>query len=172
MTRAPLPSAHPIIGFADEARRDSACDSRRGALEQNRNIAACSGARGGGGFTRRFRAAEVGAEKGRDAGFARCCPTNPSVSKERTAGRTNPRPSRARCPGSSFGQTNLSVCEQRTLWPNEPDRLRESHDLAKRTRGGANGRCGDPGEIEALYLGGRVHCSFFLLFTMRPKLYI
>jgi hypothetical protein len=171
MTRAPLPSAHPIIGFADEARRDSACDSRSGALEQNRNIAAWR--------ERRWRPSRDAFARRKSAprregmqDLQRAVQTNPSVCKERTAGRTNPRLSRARCPGSSFGQTNPSVCEQRTLWPNEPDRLRESHDLAKRTRGGANGRCGDPGEIEALYLGGRVQCSFFLLFTMRPKLYI
>jgi hypothetical protein len=87
-------------------------------------------------------------------------------------GPNEPEALATRCPGSSFGQTNPSVREQRTLWPNEPDRPRESRDLAKRTRGGANGRCGEPGEIEALYLGGRIHCSFFLLFTMRPKLYI
>jgi hypothetical protein len=159
MTRAPLPSAHPIIGFADEGKERFCLRLTLGGAEQNRNIAACR--------ERRWRPSRDAFARRKSAprregmqDLQGAVQTNPSVCKERTAGRTNPRPSRARCPGSSFGQTNLSVCEQRTLWPNEPDRLRESHDLAKRTRGGANGRCGDPGEIEALYLGGRIHCSF------------
>ena len=158
MTRAPLPSAHPIIGFADEARRDSACDSRSGALEQNRNIAAWR--------ERRWRPS-------RDA-FARrkSAPRREGMQDLQRAGQTNPRVWEER---TVWAERTRGACDplpRVKFWPNGPERLRESHDLAKRTRGGANGRCGVLGEIEALYLGGKIHCSFCCWFTMRPKLYI
>ena len=139
MTWTPFPGAHPIIGFADEARRVSACNSCSGALEQNRNIAAWRGARGGGGLhatLSRGRKSAPGREGMRDLQGA--VQTNPSVCKERTLA-------------------------ERTRGPREP--AVQVQILAKRTRGDANGRCGDPGEIEALYLRGKIHCSFPVVYN-------
>jgi hypothetical protein len=135
VTRAPLPGHPPDYRLADEARRDSACDSRCAALEQNRNIARCSGARGGGGL---HATLSRDGSRRREGEGCRIC----KVLSKRTRASVKSAP-----------------LAERTRGPREP--AVRVQVLAKRTRGDANGRCGDPGEIEALYLRGKIRPFFF-----------
>ena len=107
MTWTPFPGAHPIIGFADEARRVSACNSCSGALEQNRNIAACSGARGGGGL---HATLSRGGSRRREGKECRIC----KVLSKRTRASVKSAPVAERTQGPREPADQVQVLAKRT----------------------------------------------------------